>query len=167
MENSSRSACVSGCIRTRNEAEKQRPENHRTIRGDARDDGCPCSASPFFYLYLPYLITPSRLKDVKDVNQTAPDGQTIRGRLQELSITTAEDIKSCANTCDTYSKKKLIVKILSGPLWEGKLLNFVGLFTQRKQDFMFALTVNTAVGVSDANIKLDNVEAMTREIDNK
>lgn len=104
---------------------------------------------------------------MKDVNQTAPDGQTIRGRLQELSITTAEDIKSCANTCDTYSKKKLIVKILSGPLWEGKLLNFVGLFTQRKQDFMFALTVNTAVGVSDANIKLDNVEAMTREIDNK
>jgi hypothetical protein len=108
-----------------------------------------------------------RLRDVKDVNQVAPDGQTIRGRLQELSITTAEDIKACSNVCDAYSKKKLIVKLISGPLWEGRLLDYVGLFTQRKEQFLFALSVNTAAGVTAANYKLDNVESMTQEIEKK
>ena len=101
------------------------------------------------------------------MNQVAPDGQTIRGRLQELSITTAEDIKACSNVCDAYSKKKFLVKIISAPLWEGKLLNYVGLFTQRKEEFKFALSINTAAGVSAANYKLDSVEIMTREIEKK
>jgi hypothetical protein len=108
-----------------------------------------------------------RLKDIKDVDQISLEGNTMKGRLEELSIMTAEDIKSCANTCDAYSKKKLVVKVLSGPVWEGKLLEFVSLFTERKQQFMFALSVNTALGVGEANMKLDNVEAITREVNKK
>lgn len=108
-----------------------------------------------------------RLKDVKDVTQMSSDGQSIKSRLEELCIATAEDIKACANTCDAYSKKKLVVKVLAGPVWEGKLLEFAGLFTQRKEEFAFALTVNTAVGVGMANDKLDAVEAITREVDKK
>ena len=46
----------------------------------------------------------SRLKDVSDPKQIAPDGQTIEGRLQKLCEAIAEDIKKCANACDTYLK---------------------------------------------------------------
>lgn len=76
-----------------------------------------------------------RLKDVKDVEQLGPDNQTIKGRMQALCTQTADDIKKCANTCDTYSKKKLVVKIFAGPIWEGKLVAFVGLFTKRRQEY--------------------------------
>lgn len=78
---------------------------------------------------------PPRLKDVKDIEQIGPDSQTIKGRLQVLCTATAENIKKCANTCDTYSKKKVVVKIFAGPIWEGKLVEFVGLFTKRRQEY--------------------------------
>ena len=46
----------------------------------------------------------SRLKDVSDSKQIAPDGQTIEGRMQKLCDAVAEDIMACANACDTYFK---------------------------------------------------------------
>ena len=46
----------------------------------------------------------SRLKSVSDPRQEAPDGQTIEGRMQGLCEIAAEDIKECANACDTYLK---------------------------------------------------------------
>jgi len=46
----------------------------------------------------------SRLKDVNDPKQVAPNGQTIEGRMQKLCEAVAQDIKKCANTCDTYLK---------------------------------------------------------------
>jgi hypothetical protein len=72
---------------------------------------------------------------VKDIDQIGPDNQTIKGRLQELCTKSATDIRECANTCDTFSKKKLVVKIFAGPIWEGKLVAFAGLFTKRRQEF--------------------------------
>ena len=45
-----------------------------------------------------------RLKDVSDPKQAAPDGQTIEGRMQKLCEAVADDIKNCANACDTYLK---------------------------------------------------------------
>ena len=44
----------------------------------------------------------SRLKDVSDPKNIAPDGQTIEGRMQTLCEAVAGDIKKCANACDTY-----------------------------------------------------------------
>lgn len=49
-----------------------------------------------------------RLKTVKDPDEVAPDGSTIKSRMEALSKGTADDIKSCGNTCDAYSKKKLL-----------------------------------------------------------
>ena len=45
-----------------------------------------------------------RLRDVSDPKKVAPDGQTVEGRMQKLCVNVAEDIKRCANTCDTYLK---------------------------------------------------------------
>ena len=45
---------------------------------------------------------------MKDIEEIAPDGTSIKGRMQDLVKATADDIKECANACDTYSKKKLV-----------------------------------------------------------
>jgi hypothetical protein len=97
---------------------------------------------------------------------------------------TSDDIRPCANACDTYSKKKLVgqfrdfilvtlpadwraVKVLKGPIWEGRLVKFCGLFTQRRSEFEFALSIHTALGVEAANKTLGDVEKTTREMDAK
>lgn len=53
--------------------------------------------------YLSYRFTFS-LNGVSDPNKIAPDGQTIEGRMQNLCVAVAEEIKKCANTCDAYLK---------------------------------------------------------------
>lgn len=66
-------------------------------------------------------------------------------------------MRKCANTCDTYVKKKLLVKIFAGSRWENKLLEFVDVFTKRRGEFEFALTIHTTIGVDVANQKLDTI----------
>ncbi|KAJ6591176.1 hypothetical protein DFH09DRAFT_195515 [Mycena vulgaris] len=109
----------------------------------------------------------TQLKNVRDADETAPDGTTIKGRMQEIVKATAEDIKACANACDTYSKKKLVVKILKGPVWEGKLVKFAGTFTKRRSEFEFALSIHTALGVDAANQTLGSVDKTTQEMNAK
>jgi hypothetical protein len=72
---------------------------------------------------------------MKNVYEVGLDGSSIKDRLEELSKATAKDIKNCGNTCEIYSRKGYIVKFFSGPIWEGKLVEFVGIFAQRKQEF--------------------------------
>ncbi|KAF8214062.1 hypothetical protein K438DRAFT_995547 [Mycena galopus ATCC 62051] len=109
----------------------------------------------------------TQLKNVKDAEEVAPDGSSIRGRMQDLMKGTADDIKSCANTCDAYTKKKTIVKVLKGPIWEGKLTAFVGIFTKRRGDFEFSLSIHTALGVDAANRAISAVDKTTQEMNAK
>ena len=57
-------------------------------------------------------------------------------------------------------RKKLLVKIFAGPVWEPKLLAFVGVFTERRDEFKLALAIHTAV-------KLDSVYDQTEELSRK
>lgn len=59
------------------------------------------------------------------------------------------------------------VKVLNGAVWQGRLAKFVGSFTQRRDDFQFALTVHSAIAINNANIKLDHVDERTRIIAEK
>ena len=59
------------------------------------------------------------------------------------------------------------MKIFAGPVWEGRLLEFVGVFTNRRKEFEFSLTIHTAVGVDEANLKLDAVDERTAELNQK
>jgi len=61
-------------------------------------------------------------------------------------------------------RKKVLVKIFAGPIWEGRLLEFVGIFTKRREEFEFSLTIHTTVGVDAANLKLDAVNERTAEL---
>ncbi|KAJ7846409.1 hypothetical protein B0H14DRAFT_936649 [Mycena olivaceomarginata] len=109
----------------------------------------------------------TQLKNVKDPEEVAPDGTTIKGRMQEIAKGTADDIKACANACDTYSKKKLVVKVLKGPIWEGKLVKFVGMFSKRRDQFELALSIHTALGVDAANRAISTVDKTTQEMNAK
>jgi hypothetical protein len=87
----------------------------------------------------------------------APDGTNIEDRLKSLVERTADDIKTCSNVCDAYTKKRLLAKVLLSSLWDAKLLEFVELFATRRQEFKFQLTMRTSHGVDKANVKLDAI----------
>jgi hypothetical protein len=61
----------------------------------------------------------------------------------------------------------LLVKILSGTIWEDRLLEFVTIFTNRRKDLQFALTIHATVGVDEANEKLDIIEERTAELNQR
>ena len=46
---------------------------------------------------------------MSDPEKVAPDGKTIEERMKKLCVDVAEDIKRCANTCDTYLKLVFVV----------------------------------------------------------
>ncbi|KAL1940585.1 hypothetical protein VTO73DRAFT_8020 [Trametes versicolor] len=101
-----------------------------------------------------------QLKGVENRKHVGLDGLVLKDRLEELAEKTAQNIKDCANFCDTFLKKRLIVKVLKGPAWAEKLSGFVKTFTERKSDFQFALAMHTANSITD-------VKKQTIEIDAK
>jgi len=109
-------------------------------------------------------LTSRSLKGVKGDELIAPDGMRIEDRLKSLVERTADDIKICSNVCDAYTKKRLLAKVLLSSVWDAKLLEFVQLFAQRRQEFQFELTIHTNQGVDKANVKLDVIGDATREL---
>jgi hypothetical protein len=97
----------------------------------------------------------------------APDGRSIEDRFRSLVGQTANDIKLCSNMCDTYAKKKLLAKVFLGPVWDDKLLSWVTLFSKRRKEFEFELSIHTSQGVDKANAKLDSIGDTTRILDEK
>ena len=97
----------------------------------------------------------------------APDGRSIEERFRSLVERTADDIKLCSNICDTYAKKKLLAKVFLGSIWDVKLLSYVTLFSKRRKEFEFELSIHTNQGVDKANIKLDNIGNTTQALDEK
>ncbi|PIL33864.1 hypothetical protein GSI_03570 [Ganoderma sinense ZZ0214-1] len=79
--------------------------------------------------------------------------------MQELVKQTAEDIKTCANAGDTYAKKKLLVKVIKGSIWDCTLKGFIDLFANRRKAFTFALALHVGAGVDDANRKLKEIDS--------
>ncbi|TFK80362.1 hypothetical protein K466DRAFT_504032 [Polyporus arcularius HHB13444] len=93
-------------------------------------------------------------------NHIGRDGVTIGTRLENLLKLTADDIKQCANACDTYMKKRLLVKVLNSGAWDETLKEYVRTFADRKTAFVFAVSIHTGMAVDNANDKLDQL--MTR-----
>lgn len=113
--------------------------------------------SPFFF----------RLKDVPKEKVIAPDNRSLEDRIGTLVRKTAEDIKDCSNACDTFSKKRLIAKVLQGPMWDLKLLDYVAKFGKRRNEFEFELTLHMSQSMDAAVVKLDIVDGTTKNINAK
>ncbi|KAJ7913942.1 hypothetical protein B0H13DRAFT_1612003 [Mycena leptocephala] len=97
----------------------------------------------------------SVLRQLQNVRDAEANGSTIEDRMGKIVRGAADDIKDCANACDTYSKKKLVVKVLKGPIWDVRLLKFVEIFAKRRSDFEFALSIHTSLAVDAMNAKMD------------
>jgi hypothetical protein len=62
-------------------------------------------------------------------------------------------------------RRKFYVKLLAGPMvWEGRLLRFVEVFTNRREQFKFAMATHTTLGVEVAIRKMDVVDERTAEL---
>jgi hypothetical protein len=109
-------------------------------------------------------LTSHSLKDMENDELVTPDGTNIEDRLKSLVERTADDIKTCSNVCDAYTKKRLLAKVLLSSLWDMKLLDFVELFATRRKEFEFELTMHTSKGIDKANVKLDAIGNTTKEI---
>jgi hypothetical protein len=59
------------------------------------------------------------------------------------------------------------VKILAGPLWDGRFSEFGKTFAKRREEFEIALAIHTAVGVDELNIKLNIVNGRIAEFNQK
>ena len=88
---------------------------------------------------------------------TATDGVTIGTRLEPLINAIALDIKECANACDTYSKKRLIVRVFTGSAWDETLQGYIKVFTDRKAELNLAISLHTGVSIDSAVDKLDQL----------
>ena len=93
------------------------------------------------------LIRKIRLKDITDPQVTGPNGSIFQGKLQVLVDGAAQDIKDCGNACDMWMKKKVLLRVLVGPAWEGKLAAFTSAFAARRVEFEFALQIHTTTAV--------------------
>ncbi|KAI0716104.1 hypothetical protein C8T65DRAFT_642063 [Cerioporus squamosus] len=100
-----------------------------------------------------------QLKNIENRTHVGLDGQVLQDRLEERAKLTAENIKECANFCDTFLKKKLLVKVLKGPIWAEKLAGFVQVFSDRKADFQFALAMHTANTLTDVKRQNYDIQA--------
>ncbi|KAI9070175.1 hypothetical protein FKP32DRAFT_1586395 [Trametes sanguinea] len=100
-----------------------------------------------------------QLRGVENRTHIGLDGRTLKDRLEQLAETTAEDIKACANFCDAFLKKHLLVKVLKGPVWAEKLAAFVRTFSDRKADFQFALAMHTANSLTDVKRQNYDIDA--------
>ncbi|KAF7341977.1 hypothetical protein MVEN_01784700 [Mycena venus] len=92
----------------------------------------------------------TQLKNVQDAEEVAPDGTTIKGRMQELGKAVAEDIKSLRECMRHIFQEKTR-----------------GIFDKRRGEFEFALAIHTAVGVDQANRVINTVDETTQEMNAK
>ena len=84
---------------------------------------------------------------------------SIGTRLQSLINTVAEDIKECANACDTYSGKRLLVKVFKGPAWDEKLSEYIQRFADHKAQFNFKISIHSGMAVDRMSDQLDTLMA--------
>ncbi|KZP06008.1 hypothetical protein FIBSPDRAFT_765073, partial [Athelia psychrophila] len=92
------------------------------------------------------MTTLLQLRDIQQ-DHKGTDGRTVQDRLGGLMKDIARDIRNCGNVCDTYSKKHLLVKILKGPIYEGRLSDCATAFTDRQKDIRMALIIHTALKI--------------------
>ncbi|KAI9448651.1 hypothetical protein F5148DRAFT_1153428 [Russula earlei] len=106
------------------------------------------------------------LKDIENDKVIGPNGISLEDRLKVLVDRTADDIKTCSNVCDAYTKKRPLAKVLLSSVWDARLLEFVQLFANRRKEFEFELTMHASQGIDNANAKLDAIgEALNEQMD--
>ena len=98
------------------------------------------------------------MKDVNKDKRAGDDNTTISGRMQHLVDKTEQDIRKCANSCNTYAKKKLLSKVVHSSSWSDEFKGYIQAFTDRRREFELALSIYIGHAVNTANDKLVTIE---------
>ncbi|KZV96120.1 hypothetical protein EXIGLDRAFT_833894 [Exidia glandulosa HHB12029] len=89
------------------------------------------------------------LKDVEDPSRVDANGTSLKGRMQRTLEGAMHDIHECSATCEEYLHKKFVVRLLDGSRWEGRLASYGDVFDKRREEFVLALNMHTALGVDN------------------
>ncbi|KAJ7230020.1 hypothetical protein GGX14DRAFT_581900 [Mycena pura] len=108
-----------------------------------------------------------QLRHMRDPEETGPDGTTLKDRMSGLMQSIASDITACGSACDVYIKKSFLAKTIKSKIYESRLAGYVTMFDTHKKAVAFALSVHTALGVDQANRKLDGQDAHLKVIEDK
>jgi len=103
-----------------------------------------------------------RLSALKATDATTPDGKSIADKVEPLCVRTEVDIRSCSNACDAYNRKRLLVKVLTGQIWAQRLGSYITLFTERENDFLLAMDVQTMDESRGATTGRDEIKETVR-----
>ncbi|GAW07240.1 hypothetical protein LENED_009217 [Lentinula edodes] len=93
-------------------------------------------------------------------------GFTVEESLKKICFRIAEDIWSCANLCDSYSKKRLLVKLLKSPIYEGRLAGYIQTFVERRTELHTVLGMFTAHKIHSTFSLLENNQEVLKSINN-
>ncbi|KAJ7578160.1 hypothetical protein C8J56DRAFT_797697, partial [Mycena floridula] len=113
------------------------------------------------------MIVLFQLRHMRDPEEVGPDGTTIKDRMQALIETIANDIKETGSACDHYLKKGFLAKTVKSKIYEQRLAGYGNLFIKHRENLDFALSIHTALGVDNANVKLDSQRNKLETIDEK
>ncbi|KAF8882715.1 hypothetical protein BD779DRAFT_1674867 [Infundibulicybe gibba] len=93
-----------------------------------------------------------QLRHMKGPADIGPDGVN---RLQDLMDKIAKDVTECGSACDVYMKKSFLSKMIKSKIYEERLAGYATLFEENRAALMGLLSVHSALGVDQANIKLN------------
>ncbi|KAI4527948.1 hypothetical protein K525DRAFT_282684 [Schizophyllum commune Loenen D] len=82
-------------------------------------------------------------------SHVAPDGTILENRFKPLVAQMCKDVLGCGNACDTYTKKRLIAKVLKSYIYEQHLAGFSERFAERRREIMLAISAHTTVVLTE------------------
>lgn len=59
------------------------------------------------------------------------------------------------------------MKVLKGPIYDGRLADYAARFSERRKEIMLALQIHATLGVDAANCSIANVHHTVRAVDEK
>ncbi|KAF7326353.1 Protein kinase domain-containing protein [Mycena venus] len=108
-----------------------------------------------------------QLQNMHDPETKGPSGAAQTERFSDLVKKITTDITSCGSFFNMYSKKGFLSKALKSKIYESELTKYATIFIDRKNELGYALKVHTAIGVDEANRKLNRVEEMVEALFSK
>ncbi|KAF9447895.1 hypothetical protein P691DRAFT_705894 [Macrolepiota fuliginosa MF-IS2] len=107
-----------------------------------------------------------QLRHMRDPEDCGLDGITIKDRMKPLIERIAKSIGECGSVCDAYMKKSFLSRTLKSKIYEGRLAGWAAVFADYRSELERAVTVHTALGVDEANEKLDKQQVTLKGIEN-
>ncbi|KAE9399207.1 hypothetical protein BT96DRAFT_702221 [Gymnopus androsaceus JB14] len=105
-----------------------------------------------------------QLRAIKPEQKEHEKGSTVEQSFKSLCDQIAKDMGSCANLCDSYSKKRRLVKLLKSPIYDSRLAGYIQIFIERRTELDSVLSMFTAQKIHSAFSLLENNQQVLNSI---